>query len=167
MRDPSARLPHLRPSEPSASYQCLLASAVQQVDKVAAVEQAAEEAALSLGQRERIAALTAETRALRSTLVESADARARALLAPRTTWLSRVKAQVATQVTTAAKTPAATWEPALRDARRVVVDAADCVRTLGASLPAGGPAARLADEVSALLRRHRDVLGAEITRWAA
>ena len=166
MRDLPARLSDLLPAEPSASYQCLLASAVQQVDKVEAVERAAEEAALSLGQRERIAALTAETRALRSTLVESADARARALLAPQTTWLSRVKAQV-TGGTRAEPASPATWEPALRDACRVVVEAAECVRTLGASLPAGGAAARLADEVSALLRRHRDVLGAEITRWAA
>ena len=165
MRESQLRLPACIPPDPSASYQCLLASAVQQVDKVAAIEQLAEEAALSLGQRERIAALAAETRTLRSTLVAATDARARALLAPQTTWLARMKAHVATSVSTPLS-PAMTWEPALREARNVLAEAADCMRTLGTSLPAGGAAARLASEVDDVLRRHREAFGAEITRGA-
>ena len=155
----------ITPAEPSASFQCLLASAMQQVDKVAAAETAAEQAALSLGQRERIAALAAEARALRTTLAEAADARARVLLAPQTSWMGRIKAHVAPRLNAPAA-GALSWEPAVREARHVVADAADCLRTLGASLPAGGAAARMAAEVDGLLRRHRIALGDEMARWA-
>ena len=154
----------ITPAEPSASFQCLLASAVQQVDKVATAESIAEEAALSLGQRERIAALAAEARALRTTLAEAADARARALLAPQTSWVGRLKAQVAPRLNAPAA-GALSWEPAVREARHVVAEATDCLRTLGASLPAGGAAAQMASEVDGLLCRHRAALGDEMARW--
>ena len=152
-------------SEPSTSFQCLLASAALQLDRVLAAERGAEEVALSLGQRERVGALVEEVQALKTDLSCRADARARALLTPRVDWLGRVKARL--------KAPSAhaerrlSWEPAVREARRAVRAAADSLATLGASLPESGLEVELVRDVHRLLGRHRNVLNAELARWRA
>lgn len=153
------------PKPPSTSFQCLLASAALQLDRVLAAERGAEQVALSLGQRERVGALIGEVEALKTDLDRHADARARALLAPNTNWIGRVKARL--NATSAPSARRLSWEPALREARRTVRAAADCLATLGASLPADGSEAELVDDVHKVLRRHRSALSAELVKWKA
>jgi hypothetical protein len=142
-----------------------LASAAQQLDRVLAAERGAEQVALSLGQRERVGALIGEVEALKTDLDQHADARARALLASNTNWIGRVKARLNAQP--AAPQRRLSWEPALREARSAVRAAADCLATLGASLPETGSEAELVEDVRGLLHRHRSALNAELVKWKA
>ena len=156
----------------AASFQALLAAASAAARALLAPVRAAEDAALSLRQRERLGAVAADLEALVVALEAgvSDEARclgrrrpvevARALLRPAPGWLPRLRERAADRPSG----PRPTWLAAAAAAVEALGQTADHLATLAAAQRPRSAARDLGDRVAARLRDHRDAVLADVAR---
>jgi len=153
-----------------ASFQALLAAVIGAVEATRAPVCAADAAALSLRQRETVAAVSADLGALVAALNAGVSADARCLR-PRTTWaglrpppgwLPRLRERAAERAASA--TPGPTYVAAAAAAIEALGQTAEHVATLGAAQPEPSSARVLSARVAEALRAGRDALLADVAK---
>ena len=155
-----------------ASFQALLAALTEAVASTRAPVADAEAAALSLRQRETVAAVCADLADVVAALAAGVSAEGqclkvtrrpadvvRAVLHPTPGWLPRLRDRAA-----GTSAPPATWVTAAAAAVEALGQTAEHAATLGAAQPAESSARLLADRVAARLREHRDTLLADVAK---
>lgn len=160
-RDPNALTEIAQQGGSGCAFQSTLAAAVQSLQRASAEERGAQDAAISLAQRDRLAALAAELDDARVTLADALDAQGRALIpvpTPRERLLRLVKRPD--------RTPSA-WRTRLHGAAHVVAESAASMERIVTGQSPHTPARQLGEAVASLLAEHRDRLQAETARLAA
>lgn len=159
--------------ESAASFQAILAASVTVVRAVAEPVAAAEAAALSLRQRETVAAVAADLADVVQVLGVGISEDARCLnrrrpadlirgLRPAPGWLPRLRERAAERAAGGAPTP--TWLAAAAAAVEALGQSAAHVATLAAAQPAPSSARALGDLVAGRLLAGRDALLADVAR---
>lgn len=157
----------------ASSFQALLAAASAAVGALLAPVRTAEEAALSLRQRERLGAVAADLVALRTALGAGVSKEARclerrrpaevvrAVLRPSPGWLPRLRERAADRPSSA---PRPTWLASAAAAVEALGQTADHLATLAAAQRPRSSARDLGECVAARLRAHRDTVLADVAR---
>ncbi len=159
----------------AASFQALLAAAADAVRATLDPVAEAQAAALSLRQRETVAAVAADLGAVLEALasgvsdearclgrVRPAD-RVRAVLRPAPGWLPRLRERAAELASTTAA-PCPTWLAAAAAAVEALGQTAEHVATLASAQRPDSSARLLGDRVADALRAGRDALLADVAR---
>ena len=149
------------PPPSATAFQATLATAVQALERALGRVRAAEGAALSLAQCERLAEVALDLEGTVADLRPRLDQQGHCLMERRAGWAVRLLARVRP----AEDAPGAPWSDALADAIAALDEAAGRMATLAAGATA--EAAALARAVARRLRDHRDALLGEAERWAA
>ncbi|WP_412069024.1 hypothetical protein [Rubrivirga sp. IMCC43871] len=160
--------------ESAAAFQSLLAAAACAVRETRVPVVQARDAALSAGQRDRLAAVATDLDGVVVALDAgvSAQARcldrrrpadlARAVLRPAPGWLPRLRERAAEAAGRPGPSP--TWLAAASAAVEALGQSADHLATLAAAQPAPSSARALGDRVAAHLRDARDAVLADVAR---
>ena len=154
------------------SFQALLAAVAEAVRATQGPVARAEEAALSLRQRETVAGVHADLARALEALAAGVSAEGqclkttrrpadvvRSVLHPTPGWLPRLRDRA-----TGAAAPTPTWVTAAAAAVEALGQTAEHVATLGVAQPAESSARVLSERVAARLREGRDALLADIAR---
>jgi hypothetical protein len=166
MREPIRTATTRRGPRPASSppagvaVQATLAAAIQALGRAARRVRTAEDAALSLAQRERLAAVASDLEGAASELQPRLDPQGLCLMERRAGWAARLRARFQP----AEEAPHAPWAEALADAVAALDEAAGRMAARGAC--ASAEAAVLARAVGRRLRAHRDALLHEAGRWS-
>jgi hypothetical protein len=150
------------------AFQAVLVALTRAVARAAERVRAAEEAALNLAQRQKVAAVADDLAATTAALEESLTAQGRCLLDGRRSLRERVqeaREKVRASLGARPEPGAASWWFALSEAVEALDDATAQVTALADAQPAGDPAAALGTEVAVHLQAHRETLLAEADRW--
>ncbi|HLA64187.1 MAG TPA: hypothetical protein VK610_07150 [Rhodothermales bacterium] len=150
------------PSPSATALQATLAAAVQALDRAVGRVRAAEQAALSLAQRERLEGVAVDLEGTAADLRPRLDSQGRCLMEGRMGWAARLRAHFQAA---AADAPGAPWALALADAVTALDEASSRMACLAAG--ATTEAAAVARTVACRLCDHRDALLREADRWAA
>ena len=146
--------------ESAASFQALLAAAADGVGALSVSLSAAEGAALSLRQRETVAAVRADLLELCQALAAGVSVQGRCLV-PRRRPADLIRAMFWPR---AASCPRPTWLGAVGVAVESLGQTAAHVATLASAQPAPSSARALGDAVAERLRAGRDTLLADVAR---
>jgi hypothetical protein len=152
----------INPRHAGAALQATVAAAIEAVEGASARIRLAEDAALSLAQRERLAGVVSDLQSTSQELRLRLDPQAQCLLEQRSGWTSRLRSRL--QRTPAAPASAG-WANALADAVTALDEAAARMTTLGSGTSGPADAALLARTVARRMRSHRDELLADADRW--
>lgn len=141
---------HSVPCEGTA-FQSVAVAAVQALERALCYERQAADAAISLGQQEKMRAM-----------VKTAE---RAVAMLRGTIGARVQHMCSDQGEALPDSPS--WWFALNDAREVLEEGTDRMTSLTTAQPDGSPARALSECIAHLLRTHHDTLLIEAEEWIA
>lgn len=149
------------------AFQSTLAAAAQTVQRALRQEEAAENAALSLAQKDALRGMVGELRAVFDVLQSSLDDQGRCLMPPHPKtqrWSTRLANKVRTP-----REPEAnhhpTWWFSLTEAIETLDEGADRMDALASGQPADAPSRALSQATVELLRSHQDRLLGEAERW--
>lgn len=135
----------------TVAFQCVAVAALKTLDRVRGRELRAAEAAISLGQRQRL-----------QRMIATAEAAAEALEG----LLNERGRRMGHRAATAPEMPNETsWWFALCETIQVLEDAIAWIETVGAGQPHDGPVRALGRSVGSLLTRHYELLLAEAEHW--
>jgi hypothetical protein len=160
-RRPASQAP-TNPRHAGAALQATVAAAIEAVEGATARIRLAEDAALSLAQRERLAGVASDLEATAEGLRPRLDPKASCLLIQGEGWTSRLRSRL---LRAPAPPAAPLWADALADAFQALEEAEARMMTLGRGTPAAADAARVARAVARRLRKNRDVLLLGADRW--
>jgi hypothetical protein len=152
------------------AFQAVLVAVVGILRRAIAGVRRAEASALSLAQRQKVAAVAGELAATVEALAEALSAQGRCLLDERRSLREKVKEagdRVRASLAPKKEPVHASWWFALSEAVEALDEAAVQVRSLADAQPTGAPAAALVREVAGLLDAHRETLLGEAERWVA
>lgn len=139
------------------TYQSVAVAAVQIMERVLHYEQEAAEAALSLGQQEKLKSMVGTLERAVSTLRGTLNAQGHKVM-----HLCGKQAQSAPSPAVSAQQP---WWFVLTDALEVLEEGTDQMTSLTTGQPTGSPARELSQLVAQLLRGHHDALLIEAEEW--
>jgi len=144
----------------SAPYQSVAVAAVQILERALHYEREAAEAALSLGQQEKM-----------ESMVETADQAASVLRDTLSAQGHKVM-DLCTQQSPSSpdsddQSSRQSWEPVLEDALKVLEEGTDQMTSLTTGQPSDSPARQLSEVITQLLRDHHDALLIEADEWVS
>jgi hypothetical protein len=155
----------------AASLQCTLAAASDAVRLALEQESLAEEAALSLGQREIMDRLRAELSGASEALSTALDARGRRVVEPPhaavNRWGLRLPFSLSERPSRSARTEAPSWWFALSEAIEVLGEGVERLDRLASGQPELAPSRAIAEATAELLRGHHACLLRQAERWLA
>ncbi len=142
----------------SATYQSVAVVAVQILERALRYEREAAEAALSLGQQEKM-----------ESMVETADQASSALRKTLSAQGHKVMSLCTQQSLPDPDVLSShqSWEPVMEDALGVLEEGTDRMTSLTTGQPPGSPARRLSEVIAQLLRNHHDALLLEAEEWVS
>lgn len=153
--DPHALPPLVeRAQNGGAVFQSVVVAALQILDRALWCEERAAEAALSLGQREKLEAMMATTENVLTTLKATLS-----------TQGAKVMDLCAEQRREEPAAEEQSWWFVLTDALEILAEGADRMRSLTTAQPEGSPAHDLSAFVEDLLRTHHRELHLEADQW--
>lgn len=143
-----------RAQNSGAVFQSVVVAALQILDRALCYEERAAEAALSLGQREKLQSMIATTKSVLSTLKGTLS-----------TQGAKVMDLCAEQRREEPAVEDPSWWFVLTDALEILAEGAERMNSLTTAQPEGSPAYNLSAFVSQLLRTHHHELHLEAEQW--
>lgn len=141
-----------------ATYQSVTVAAVQILERALRYEREAAEAALSLGQREKLKAMVTTADQAVSVLRETLSAQGHKVMH----LCAKQSPPEPDRETSASGQP---WWFVLADALEVLEEGTEQMTSLTTGQPAGSPARKLSEVIAQLLRSHHDALLLEAEEW--
>ncbi len=154
--------------ESSTAFQSVLVALSHAVARAAERVRAAEEAALSLAQRQKVAAVAEDLAHTTEALQGALSVQGRCLLGEHRSLRTRVKEageRVRLSLSPKPEPNAASWWFALSEAVAALDEAGARIEALAAAQPSGSPGCAVGSEVGARLDAHRETLLTETERW--
>lgn len=143
-----------------ATYQSVAVAAVQTLERALRYEREAAEAALSLGQQEKLESMVETADQAASVLRDTLNAQGHKVMhlcAEQSAPESGAEAQSSRQ----------SWKPVLVEALGVLEKGTEQMSSLTTGQPSGSPARRLSEHTAQLLRNHHDALLLEAEEWVS
>ncbi len=148
------------------AFQSVLVAAVHAVQRATERVRAAEGAALSLAQREKVGEVVADLRQTEAALRTGLDDQGRCILREKRNLRTLVRdARARVQASLQPEGPGLSWWFAFTEAVEALDEAASQVETLADAQPEGTPAGALGRRVADQFRAHHDALLDEADRW--
>lgn len=142
------------------TYQSVAVAAVQILERALRYEREAAEAALSLGQQEKMESMV-------TTADQAASALRKTLSAQGHKVMSLCTQQSHPEPDLDDPSSPQSWEPVLENALNVLEEGTDRMTSLTTGQPSGSPARRLSKVIAQLLRNHHDALLLEAEEWTS
>lgn len=143
-----------------ATYQSVAVAAVQILERALRYEREAAEAALSLGQQEKMKSMVATADQAASVLRETLSAQGHKVM-------NLCTQQSPSDPDLNDRSSRQSWVPVLEDALNVLEEGTDQMTSLTTGQPPGSPARQLSEVVAQLLRHHHDALLLEAEEWTS
>lgn len=147
------------------AFQSTLAAAAQAVERALRCEEAAAGAALSLAQRDALAGMTEELRAVTGALQALLDEQGRCLMPSCADEKKSMFRRIRRDRSAERPSERPSWWFSLTEAIETLEEGADRMEALAGGQPAAVPSRVLSESTAALLRGHHDRLVDEAERW--
>lgn len=143
-----------------ATYQSVAVAAVQILERALRYEREAAEAALSLGQQEKLESMVKTATRTVAVLRDTLNAQGHKVM-------HLCSEQSAPEPEVEEQSSGQSWEPVLANALGVLEEGTEQMSSLTTGQPSGSPARRLSERIAQLLRSHHDALLLEAEDWGA
>jgi hypothetical protein len=143
-----------------ATYQSVAVAAVQILERALRYEQEAAEAALSLGQQEKLESMVETATRTVSVLRDTLNAQGHKVM-------HLCSEQSPPNPDARERSSQSSWEPVLANALGVLEEGTEQMSSLTTGQPSGSPARRLSEFIAQLLRSHHDALLLEAEEWGS
>ena len=145
-----------------ATYQSVAVAAVQILERALRYEREAAEAALSLGQQEKLNSMVTTADQAVAVLRETLNAQGHKVM-----HLCAKQSPPTPDGRRGAQSSRQSWEPVLADALSVLEEGTEQMASLTTGQPSGSPARKLSEMIAQLLRGHHDALLLEAEEWVS
>lgn len=143
-----------------ATYQSVAVAAVQILERALRYEREAAEAALSLGQQEKLESMVATADRTVKVLRDTLNAQGHKVMR-----LCAQQSSPGPDTRREEESSQQSWQPALAEALSVLEEGTEQMSSLTTGQPSGSSARRLSKIVTTLLRSHHDALLLEAEEW--